>query len=310
MGYFFQGHETLSDGVKRIAREQFDKIVQHIKSAKKNRDEAIHDIRVSLKKLRSLLRLVQVKHDDVLTQEKICYRDAARRISDVRDATAMIEAFDRLTKHYADQLAPEAVTALRKPFLRTQKSQRGNENRALAEVARMLKSARTRVNDWPIDDNGFAGLRPGFKRVYRKGRTTMAQAQSKPSVENLHKWRKRVKDLGYQIRLLTPIWQGMLGELTNELERLADYLSEDHDLALLRETMLQETPEGRMRVGTMVALIDQRRGALQIEATRLGIRLYGEKPSAFVRRIEVYWRAWCRESALTPIVDPEIAQHG
>jgi CHAD domain-containing protein len=74
MGYFFQGQETLSDGVKRIAREQFDKIVQHIKSAKKNRDEAIHDIRVMLKKLRSLLRLVQVKHDDVLTQEKICYR--------------------------------------------------------------------------------------------------------------------------------------------------------------------------------------------------------------------------------------------
>lgn len=41
----------------------------------------------------------------------------------------------------------------------------------------------------------------------------MAQAQAKPSVENLHEWRKRVKDLWYQVRLLTPLWPGMLKEI-------------------------------------------------------------------------------------------------
>ena len=296
MGYVFQEHETVSDGVKRIALEQLDKVVQYTKSGEKNRDEAIHDARVSLKKLRALLRLVQVKSNaHVLTQERVCYRNAARRMSEVRDTTAIIEAFDKLTKHYADQLAPEAFSELRKPFLRTQKRQQGNKSKALADVARMLKSARQRVNDWPIDDDGFPVLRSGFKRVYRKGRATMVRSQSKPSVENLHEWRKRVKDLGYQIRLLRPIWEGMFDALANEFEKLADYLSDDHDLALLRQRMVQNPSEGRTTVKTLVALIDQRREELQVEAKRLGIRMYAEKPSALVRRIEVYWRAWCLE---------------
>lgn len=296
MGYVFQEHETVSDGVKRIALEQLDKVVQYTKSGGKNRDEAIHDARVSLKKLRALLRLVEVKSNaHVLTQERVCYRNAARRMSDVRDTTAIIEAFDKLTKHYADQLAPKAFSELRKPFLRTQKRQQGNKSKALADVARMLKSARQRVNDWPVEDDGFAVLRSGFKRVYRKGRATMVQAQSKPSVENLHEWRKRVKDLGYQIRLLRPIWEGMFDALANEFEKLADYLSHDHDLALLRQRMVQNPSDGRTPVKTMVALIDQRREELQVEAKRLGARMYAEKPSALVRRVEVYWRAWCSE---------------
>lgn len=296
MGYVFQEHETVSDGVKRIALEQLDKVVQYTKSGETNRDEAIHDARVSLKKLRALLRLVEVKSNShVLTQERVCYRNAARRMSEVRDTTAIIEAFDKLTKHYADQLAPKAFSELRKPFLKTQKRQQGNKSKALADVARMLKSARQRVNNWAIEDDGFAVLRSGFKRVYRKGRATMVRAQSKPSVENLHEWRKRVKDLGYQIRLLRPIWEGMFDALANEFEKLADYLSDDHDLALLRQRMVQNPAEGRTPVQTMVALIDQRREELQLEAKRLGIRMYAEKPSALVRRIEVYWRAWCLE---------------
>jgi len=299
MGYVFEEHETVSDGVKRIALEQLDKVAQYTKSGGKNRDEVIHDARVSLKKLRALIRLVQVKSNaHVLTQERVCYRNAARRMSEVRDTTAIIEAFDKLTKHYADQLTPKAFSELRelrKPFLRTQKRQQGNTSKALADVARMLKSAQQRVNDWAIEDDGFAVLRSGFKRVYRKGRAAMVRAQSKPSVENHHEWRKRVKDLGYQIRLLRPIWQGMFDALANEFEKLADYLSHDHDLALLRQRMVQNPSDGRTPVKTLVALIDQRREELQVEAKRLGIRLYAEKPSALVRRIEVYWRVRCSE---------------
>ena len=301
MGYVFHERETVSDGVKRIALEQLDKVLQYTKAAEKNQDDAIHDARVSLKKLRALLRLIQVKRNaHVVTQERVCYRNAARRMSEVRDTTALIEAFDKLAKHYADQLAPEAVRELRKPFLRAQKRQEGHKSKALADVARMLKLARQRVNDWAIEDDGFAVLRSGFKRVYRKGRATMVRAQSNPSVETLHEWRKRVKDLGYQIRLLRPIWQGMLDALADEFEKLADYLSHDHDLALLRQTVLQGPPEGRTELETLIALIDKRRGELQAEAKRLGSRMYAEKPSAFVRRVQVYWRAWSSEGKLDP----------
>ena len=300
MGYLFKDHEPVSDGVKRIALEQLDKAVEHTTPEVKSLDEAIHAVRVAFKKLRALLRLARAKHnDDIITHENACYRDAGRRLSEVRDTTAMIAAFDTMTEHYADQLAPDDFAALRTPFIRIRRKQQSDQNEALADVARMLKSARPRVTDWPVDDDGFSALRQGLTRSYKKGRTSMAQA--KPSVGNLHEWRKRMKDLGYQVRLFKPIWPRMLEGLADEIERLADYLSDDHDLAILRQTLLQQPPEDRTQLEALVALIDQRRGELEVEATRLGERIYVEKPNAFVRRFEVYWRAWCAETKVDAI---------
>ena len=299
MGYVFKNHERVSDGVKRIALEQLDKAIEQTQPTVKNQDEAIHDTRVSLKKLRALLRLGRAKtNDDVFAHEDTCYRDMGRRLSEVRDTTAMIAALDKLTEHYADQLAPNAFAELRKPFIRTRRKQQAHKNKAMAAVARMLQSARSRVTHWPIDDDGFSVLRQGLKRVYKNGRMSMAQAKAKPNVENLHEWRKRVKDLMYHVRLLNPIWPRMLEDLADELERLADYLSDDHDLAILRHTVLQQRPEDRTQLETLVALIDQRRGELEVEAKRLGRRMYVEKPDALVRRFEVYWRAWCAETTI------------
>jgi CHAD domain-containing protein len=144
-----------------------------------------------------------------------------------------------------------------------------------------------------MDKNGFNSVHQGLKRSYKRGCVRMAQAQTAPSIETFHAWRKCVKELWYQVRLFKPAWPEMLKKLADELERLADYLSEDHDLAILRQRVLQQqSSEDRTELEAFVALIDQRRCELEIDAYRLGKRLYVESPKTFVRRFEVYWRAW------------------
>ena len=296
MGYRFKEHETVPDGIKRIALELIDKAIEQTKPQIKNRDKVIHDTRVTFKKLRALLRLTRVKNNaETFRHEDAYFRDAGRRLSRVRDTTAMIEALDKLTERYVDQLEPDAFAELRKPFIRTRRKQQADKNEALMEAVRILESARSRVADWPIDDEGFSSLRDGLKRIYKKGCTCMAQVQAEPSVENFHAWRKRVKDLWYQVRLLSPLWPGMLKDLANEFGRLADCLSDDHDLAILRQAVLRRPTEERTQVEALMALIDQQRGELEVEAKRLGERLYVETPNAFVRRFEVYWQVWCAE---------------
>ena len=302
MGYRFKEHETVPGGIKRIALELIDKAIEQTKPQVKNRDKLIHDTRVTFKKLRALLRLTRVKHNaETFGLEDDCFRDAGRRLSHVRDTTAMIKALDKLTEHYADQLEPDAFAELRKPFIRARRKQQADKNEALAEAVRILESARSRVADWPIDDDGFSSLREGLKRIYKKGCTCMAHVQAQQSVENLHEWRKRVKDLWYQVRLLSPLWPGMLKDLANEFGRLADCLSDDHDLAILRQAVLRRPSKEETKVETLLALIDQQRGELEDEAKRLGERLYVETPHAFVRRFEVYWRAWCTEEQVASI---------
>jgi CHAD domain-containing protein len=297
MGYCFINHETVPGGIKRIACELLDEAIERTTGGRENRDEAIHDVRVALKKLRALLRLARTGSSTaVLVREMGCYRKAGRRLSKLRDATVMLAAFDGLIKRYAQKFSSKALDELRQPLVGKRATQHSEENRALAEVGRLLRSAQTRVAKWPIKDDGFCALQKGLKHTYRNGCTRMTQAKADPSIENFHIWRKRVKDLLYQVRLFKPAWPAMLQKLADELEKLADYLSEDHDLAILRQQVLQQSPEDWDELEALVALIDQRRSELEVEAHRLGRRLYVESPNTFVRRFRVYWRAWHAEA--------------
>src|SRR5262249_1358003 len=100
-----------------------------------------------------------------------------------------------------------------------------------------------------------------------------------------------------QARVLKPLWPKIMGELASELKKLGEYLSDDHDLALLREKALEqaERSDDRTELETLVALIDRRRAELQGKARGLGERIYAEKPGAFVSRTQVYWQAWRAE---------------
>src|SRR6266850_1390863 len=304
MSYRLKQHETISDGIKRIVIEQIDKAIDRLESQRGSHDEAIHDARVCFKKIRTVLRLVQTEFDaDIFRQENICYRDAGRRLSAIRDTAALHETFDKLTSRFANQLAPNAFAGLRQRLKQSSTARRLEKKKIMLEVARTIRTARRRVEHWPIHQDGFSALGQGVKRIYKQGRQSFANATEQPSVENCHEWRKDVKYLWYQIRLLKPIWPTMLERLSDELERLGEYLSDDHDLSLLRQRMLEplELPGDRTDLEALTALIDQRRGELQVEAKRLGERVYAEKPRAFAGRLQVYWQAWRSDGHIAPV---------
>lgn len=90
------------------------------------------------------------------------------------------------------------------------------------------------------------------------------------------------------MRLLKANWPAILKNLADELERLKGSLSDDHDLAILHQAVLHQQPEDRTQLKALVALINQRRGELEVEAKRLGEQIYVGTPNAFIRRLEVY----------------------
>jgi CHAD domain-containing protein len=131
-----------------------------------------------------------------------------------------------------------------------------------------------------------------LKRIYKSGRKGFNDAYDKRTVENFHEWRKQVKHLLYQTRVLTPLWGRMMKALRDELDALGELLSEYHDLAILRDRLATQLsgPENQVEIETLVALIDQRQDELEILARRLGARIYAESPAAFVSRSKVYWQ--------------------
>jgi hypothetical protein len=90
--------------------------------------------------------------------------------------------------------------------------------------------------------------------------------------------------------------------LAHEFGKLADCLSEDHDLALLKRSAVDqiETLGQREEIDRLVLIIDQRREQLQAKASNLGARVFAEKPRRFADRLEVYWEAW-RPTEVEPV---------
>ena len=59
MGYTLEQDEGFSNGVKRTVLEQIDKALDHLKPTVRDKDAAIHDARVCIKKIRALLPLMR-----------------------------------------------------------------------------------------------------------------------------------------------------------------------------------------------------------------------------------------------------------
>ncbi|MDX1615162.1 MAG: CHAD domain-containing protein [Candidatus Promineifilaceae bacterium] len=296
MSYRLERTEALAPGLKRIAVEQIDDALAQLREPGDDLDEAIHEARKCFKKVRAVVRLVrdELGHT-IYKRENVCFRDAGRALSDLRDSYVMVATVDDLQETYADQLDDEAFTAIRQPLVEKHQEVRQQviESETLDDVITTISAARQRVQDLPIDDDDYEAIRPSIKRVYRRGYKGRRRAYDEPSAEKFHEWRKRVKYLWYHTRILNPLWPDLLDPLAEEIHDLSDYLGDDHDLAELREVVreLPATGDRQDERQVLLGLIEQRRREFQELARPLAARLYAESPSRFVDRLGSYWQA-------------------
>jgi hypothetical protein len=209
----------------------------------------------------------------------------------------MVETLDKVIERSGDRSVSEAAAGVRAELVRAHQMAVESildEEKAMVEVVVLLREGRGRVDAWSIDRDGFAALRGGLKRVYKRGRKELAVARAERTAETLHDWRKQVKYLWYHVRILRSLWPDLLGEMAGALHDLSDYLGEDHNLAGLKGFLLgpQATSGDDGEVRLLVDHVDRRRSELQSLSWPLGSLLYAEKPSAFVARMAEYWQIW------------------
>lgn len=302
MAYRLEHGESVTSGLRRVIREEIESAGDHLSGKKKTtRDEAIHDARKSLKKVRATLRLVRDQMGDAWERENARLRDIAARLSEFRDALAIIETFDDLKQKYRDEAGGTRLRSIRAALVK-----RRRQSGAEEDVAVVLDSATTRlgrvakqVKTWPLGGDGFAAVEPGLKRTYRDGRKALARAHRHPSPENFHELRKRVKDHWYHMRLLECLWTDVMVAYEKSLKNLEDWLGEDHNLTVLKETIASDRAAyGRDRdIDLVFELIEKYQKELRASAVPLAERIYEEKPRDFIRRMKHLWEQWRAEPA-------------
>ncbi len=289
--------ESLKKGVRRIARKQLKKAVAELtESSGAASGEAVHRARRRLKRLRALLRVarpgLQAKR---YGRENAALRDAARPLSEVRDAGALVAALDKLRDH-AKGVEAAPFRAVRKWLEGRRKEVRREvleERKEPDTVAAALKKARRRARDWDVTGGGWDVVGGGLRQVYRAGRQALRAAQEKTNDETLHEWRKQSKYLRHALELLEPLGDAAVKGARENAHDLGDQLGDDHDLAVLAGLLEGEGgPLAGAAAAALRPLIDRRRAELQREAFSLGADLYRRRPKAFAGRLWPYWHGW------------------
>jgi CHAD domain-containing protein len=293
--YRLRRKEPAAAGIRRVAEGRTDDALEHLREgAESDPAAAVHEARKDLKKLRSVLRLVRHDLGDALYRsENVRFRDAGRLLSGPRDAQVKLETLAALRERFGDRLT-ENVMALFVHALEGERDRLADlDGLALDQAAEAIEDGHNAIAEWPLHADEWSLIGAGLKRSYRRGRNRYADVRDDANDEAVHEWRKRVKDLWYQLRLVRNAKKSVLSEAADEAHRLSDLLGDHHDLTVLREDAVERRElfaDGDLQ--NLLGSISERQDELASDAVGLGERVYAEKPKAFEGRIRSYWNSW------------------
>lgn len=283
--------EDVGDGLRRIVRGRAAQATESLEQGIEQDPVAtIHSVRKDIKKIRSVLRLLRDQlGKDLYRTENRRYREAAVSLSSSRDAAVKVQTLAGLEDHFGREIPSASAWGWRRQLERERLEAAEADPEAITAAIAALRAGSEAAVEWPLGDGSWGLIGPGLERSYRRGRAAMAEVADDPDPELVHAWRKRGKDLWYQLRLVRRSWPSLLGETVDRTHELTDLLGDHHDLSVLATDLASREIGSKAQ---MTELIEQRQGELLGEALALGERLYAEKPKAFGKRVHAYWSAW------------------
>jgi CHAD domain-containing protein len=285
MAYALTRGETIDAAIRRILIEQVDRATAQLGEKKHSAAKRIHDARKRFKEIRAVLRLVRKPLGGTFEIENLWFRDAGRELSAVRDTEALLEAATKLGRFF------HARRVLRR---RRDDAIGADVEARIANLLEQLPVAKARLaNIAPLEDR-FATIADGLEETYARGRTAFRRASANPAVEEVHEWRKRVKDHWYHVQLLGNVWPEIMKPYAGVMAELSSALGDRHDLDVLRALVEAEPSRfGSARaVRRLIGAIDRRRETLLVSAISIGSRVYAEDPRSWRTRVRGYWRSW------------------
>ena len=292
MAYSFERHETVAVGVSRILGELTWTISHELHPGHPEYPNWVHNTRTTYKRIRSLLRLVRDSlGKEVFSAERDRIREASNQLALLRDAEVLVLSAESLATHFPGQA--DAIADLHLWLL--QRYQRiaqieTNLQQLLLATANEMNDLTLRSAAWILPDDFQEPVR-NFTRSYRKGKREFTRALEAANDEAFHEWRKQVKNHWYHCRLFDQAWLPAMMWRITELKELSDLLGEDHDLAVLREVLV-DADDAPYRSQDHEDLVQQRQRQLRARSAELGERIYAPEPETLAEELDSSLRRW------------------
>jgi CHAD domain-containing protein len=278
--------EKLSEGIRRVARKQLGLAAGLLRAETDPRGGSVHEARQWLKKARATLQLAKpALGDEFCRREDGKLRKIAHGLARRRDAEVLVLTLEALRSGRRDVAEDRTWEKLQQIFLKRRDSFSGELRAERRKCRAGLKAARGRVDDWPLKKLRWPHLCRALGRIHREGRKALQKAERTRATDDFHAWRRRVKELWYDLRILEAVLPAAMNRRARGMQELGEHLGNEHDLAMLEEALAtcklgveeQRMVRGRVR---------SRRAALQQAALKQGRRLFAKSGGEFVKRLK------------------------
>lgn len=276
---------------RTLACEKLDVLNDLMRPRPEDVNTAVHDARRLLKTLRALLRMIRPGIGEACYQrENSCLREAARLLAPLRDAWVRLALTETLQRESCEPAVHRAL-GFASQFLRQEYEETRLDHppeQIFLQVRQLLESTRKRLPDWPWPEDSADDWSRGCQTTFEKGRSRFQNLLGHPSTFNVHELRKRCKDLRYQLEFLALLKQNSSRPRIRLLHKLTDVLGEHHDLAILRETLVNldcEKRTGRELAALEESLEGQQRNLFRA-GIELGNRIFASPSDAFRSGLE------------------------
>lgn len=256
------------------------------------REAAVHDVRRTLKVLRSLVVLIRpALGEAAYRRDAGTLRQVSKALAGPRRLDAMDEAASKLCVFATPGPYAGAAMVFGTAAAKLAETSRGAPIDRAALVSAM-RQFRVRIAAWPLPPEDPSLFVKAAGRTLRKARRLTRKGLRKRHIETLHRGRTSLIHHLNHIRLMAEIGFPLDPDRLPRLEKLRGALGDLNDLDDVRALMndpaipLQYDAD----VSDLERLLRKRRKALLAKIARMSAVVLAKRPRDFERRFRMAWK--------------------
>jgi CHAD domain-containing protein len=224
-------------------------------------EEAVHDIRVFMKKARAAVRLLNSQIDDELfIKENVAYREIGRMMSSWRETSVLRKTLKGLKKENPElflRLAEneKIQSLLVKPEIEPEVA--GDVKLKIEQIDDLFNKAAHRIRFYNLDKIDPHLLLKELEKSYLLVSDKYLKCRINPKPGSLHEFRKRAKDFLYQFYFFRPLNPVGIKSLEKKLDTLTQNLGKYNDLTQITKILDYQpgSPDNPVAVDELIVVI-------------------------------------------------------
>lgn len=293
MAFQLRQRESVTDGLRRLAAKQLRSARAALRRTTPPTDRSIHEARKSIKKVRAILRLVEADDGRGVAGCEKRLRKVNRALSRLRDADAMVTIVDKLRSRTPRLLSEHTVARLRRRLTSEKRTAMLTATRdgVWKDVDSLLRTVRRAAKKWQPAHKQFRALAPGIRRTHRRGREALRRARQTRRAADFHEWRKQMKALWYQLRLIEHVDRSTARDVAS-LHRAETLLGDDHNLVVLCARLSKDASmcADAIERDRVQLAADRQQCELRTQALAAVRGVYRRRSKDFLRSLKRVWK--------------------